>query len=511
MSWFARMWSWIKGPDAMSGMDSGRAKRYSLDQYFQDASFTYGNHLYAVVGSGGAHLKYEDIENSFSGYVSAAYKADGVVFAVIEARRLLFTEARFQWQEMTAGRPGNLADSRELDVLRRPWPNGSTGDLLARMEQDASLSGNFYAVREGRRLRRLRPDWVTIILTAPPAEAVASDVAGYLYRPGGYGSSQDPAVYLPEEICHWAPIPDPDAMYRGMSWLTPVVKEVQADKSATDHKLSFFRNAATPNIAVSLAETVTEDQFKKFITAMETSHRGVQNAYKTLYLGGGADVTVIGKDFRQLDFKAVQGAGETRIAAAGRVPPIIVGLSEGLQAATYSNYGQARRAFGDHWARPQWRSACAALETILQVPASTRLWIDDRDIAFLREDQKDAAEIAFRRAATIRALTDAGYVAESVVRAVNADDFSLLVHSGLFSVQLQPPMPGDGEGSRVSKDQVESLGTLIRSGFLPDGSLSALDLPPIPHTGLLPVTLAGAEPEPATPPPPAEEDDSEPA
>src|SRR5690554_7182910 len=49
-------------------------------------------------------------------------------------------------------------------------------------------------------------------------------------------------------------------------------------------------------------------------------------------------------------------------------------LSEGLQAATYSNYGQARRHFGDMWARPQWRSICAALETILPVPEGARLW-----------------------------------------------------------------------------------------------------------------------------------------
>lgn len=507
MDWLSRFWTWVKGPDPLAGQPA----RYGLDQYLADAMFTYGNTSYAITGTGSYGLDYEDIGNHFTAYVNAAYKSDGVVFAVIEARRLLFTEARFVFQDMRGGQTGDLVDGPDLDILRKPWPNGSTGDLLGRMEQDVSLGGNAYVVREGRRLRRLRPDWVSIILTEAPNEAVACDVAGYMYRPGGLASMADPEFYLPDEICHWAPIPDPDAQYRGMSWLAPVLDEIQADKSATKHKLNFFRNAATPNISIALKETVTPDQFEKFVEKMRAKHTGVDNAYRPLVLGGGADVKVIGADLKQLDFKNTQGAGETRIAAAGRVPPIIVGLSEGLQAATYSNYGQARRAFGDHWGRPQWRSACAALETILRVPAGHRLWIDDRDIAFLREDMKDAAEIAMQRASTIRQLTDAGYTADSVVAAVTADDFKLLRHSGLFSVQLQPPRTGeDDEPTGPTPEQINSLGVLYRSGFTPESSLSALGLPAIEHTGYLPVTLAAVEPDTPDPPPaPAPTDDPE--
>ncbi|MEU8055705.1 phage portal protein [Microbispora bryophytorum] len=386
--------------------------------------------------------KIEDVENSFCGYVDGVYKSDGIVFAVIEARKLLFTEARFQFQQMNKGRPGDLFGTPELSILENPWPNGTTGELLARMEQDVSLAGNAYVVREGRRLRRLRPDWVSIVLTAPPDEAVQSDVAGYLYRPGGLGSKADPVLYLPNEVAHWSPIPDPDAQYRGMSWLTPVIREVMSDKAATLHKSKFFEHAATPNMVVSFKESVTEEQFDSYMEDLRAAHQGASNAYKTMFLAGGADVRVVGSDFKQMDFKAIQGAGETRIAAAGSVPPIIVGLSEGLASATYSNYGMARRKFGDHWARPQWRSVCASLSVLVNVPSGARLWYDDRDIAFLREDQKDVAEIQAQKAITIRQLVDAGYTPETVVAAVQAEDFSLLQHSGLYSIQLQPPSTG---------------------------------------------------------------------
>jgi hypothetical protein len=143
----------------------------------------------------------------------------------------------------------------------------------------------------------------------------------------------------------------------------------------------------------------------------------------------------------------VQGAGETRIAAAGGVPPIIVGLSEGLSAATYSNYGQARRRFADGTMRPLWRNAAASLATLITVPTNSELWYDDRDIPFLAEDVKDAAEIQQMNAAAIRQLIDSGFEPDTVISAVTAGDLNRLRHSGLYSVQLQPPGPQQAPAS----------------------------------------------------------------
>lgn len=421
-----------------------------------DLSFGFNGNRYPLVGSLSRFGRdVEEIENNFGAYIQGAYKANGVIFATSLARSLLFTEARFAWRRLVDGRPSDLFYDSGLELLRRPWPNGTTGELLARAEQDVTAAGNFYVAVEGERLRRLRPDWVSIVLTAPPEEAVESDVKGYLYRPGGLGAKTDGKLYLPEEVAHWSPIPDPEAQYRGMSWMAPVLREVLADKAATTHKLRFFQNGATLGPVVSLKETVTKEQFADFIRAMNEAHQGADNAYKTMYVGGGASVTLSTADLRQLDFKGTQGAGETRITAAGGVPAVIVGLSEGLQAATYSNYSQARRKFGDHWARPQWRSFCAAMEPLLSAPDNAELWYDDRDIAFLREDQKDAASIQQIKAQTVRQYLDAGFSPESVIAAVEADDLGLLAHSGLYSVQLQPPGATDpaADGDQGADDQ----------------------------------------------------------
>lgn len=403
----------------------------------------------------------ERIENDFEGYVNGAYKADGIVFACILTRQLVFSEARFQWREFRNGRPGNLFGSPELALLENPWPNGTTGELLTRMEVDLSLAGNFYATiaddqgRLGRaaagpsrRISHLRPDWVTIIVGSRSGDPRAADArpVGYMYEPpvSGIGTRADPVVLMPDEVCHYSGlVPDPTARFRGMSWLTPVLREIAADRAATTHKLKFFENGASLSTVVSFDKEVGVDAFDAFVQRFKEHHRGTDNAYETLFLGAGADVSLVGADLRQLDFKATQGAGETRIAAASGVGAVVAQFSEGMQGSSLNagNYAAARRRVGDALFRPLWRTAAAALQTLVTPPRpSASLWYDDRDIAFLREDRQDIADIQNKQAQTIRALVDAGYEPKSVIDAVDAEDWTLLKHTGLFSVQLQPPM-----------------------------------------------------------------------
>ncbi|HEX5592033.1 MAG TPA: phage portal protein [Solirubrobacterales bacterium] len=405
--------------------------------------------------------KQEEPASTFEGYVQSVYKANGIVFACELARLMLFSEARFQFRRRVLGRPGELFGTDALAPLETPWPNGTTGDLLTRMIQDADLGGNFYgALRKKRgkpiRLPRLRPDWVTIILgsdSEPDSDIgfgdVDAEVLGYIYKPGGPNSGKSAQNFLAHEVVHFAPVPDPLAAFRGMSWLTPVIREVMGDQAASTHKLKFFEQGATPNMVVSFDASVQRDDFEKWMKLYEQNYGGATNAYKTMYLGAGAKAEAVGADMRNVDFKKVQGAGETRIAAAAGVPPIIAGFSEGLESATYSNYGQARRRFADGTMRPLWRQAAGSLATVIDVPRGAELWYDDRDIPFLQEDRKDEAEIQQKQAQTLKTLVEAGFTPDSAKAAVDADDMGRLEHSGLVSVQLQPPgaVPPGGPSS----------------------------------------------------------------
>jgi hypothetical protein len=136
--------------------------------------------------------------------------------------------------------------------------------------QDADLAGNFFATTRGKgknkRIMRLRPDWVTIVLgsySEPSRDIGAWDldteVIGYVYQPGGKGGGEKPQFLERDEVVHFAPIPDPLASFRGMSWLTPVIREIMGDKAATTHKLSYFENGASPNLVVSFDKDMNPD------------------------------------------------------------------------------------------------------------------------------------------------------------------------------------------------------------------------------------------------------------
>jgi 8-oxo-dGTP pyrophosphatase MutT (NUDIX family) len=156
---------------------------------------------------------------------------------------------------------------------------------------------------------------------------------------------------------------------------------------------------------------------------------------------------------KDMDYAVIQGRAESRLAAAAGVPPSWVGFSEGLQGSALNagNFNSARRRFSDGTLVHLWSEAAASLQPILAAPdPMARLWYDSR-VPFMREDAGDVSAIQQQQAATITALINSGFVPDSVTEAVKNNDWTLLKHSGLTSVQLVPPssgqdpMPGFGD------------------------------------------------------------------
>lgn len=378
---------------------------------------------------------------TFDQYARHAFGAMGepgnaVVFACVVRRMKVFSEAAFKWRSFTTKR---LFGGVELSILDAPWPGGSAGSLLARAELDASLAGNAFLRSTGDGVERLRPDWVTIV-SEIAEDALGEQVRrllGYYYDPIG-DVGRDPAYYPADEVAHWAPIPDPLAYWRGMSWMTPLVREINSDVRMADFREAFFKNAATANVIITYKDKVHGDRLAKVRQAMSAKHTGAENAFGTLVLDEGADVTIAGANMEGAAFDALQAAGETRICMAAGVPPIVAGARQGLQASAIGEYQQALRAFADLEMRPNWRGLCSALQTICPPPAGAQLWFDTTDVSALRQGEKDAADTNAQQASTLNTLIMAGFDPTSAVAAVTSGDMSLLVHTGMTSVQMQP-------------------------------------------------------------------------
>lgn len=461
------------------------------------------------------------------GSMRQAYLVNATVHAAINARQRVFSEVQFVLRNRASG---NLVHNHpSIRVLERPWPGGTSAELLKRMELDASLSGNAYVYRAASDLLQ--------ILDPAKVEVVSDgrEKSGYLYWPDGFQSGTPRPLTL-EEVAHWAPIPHPDRQFLGASWVEVVAAELRTDVKMIRHQEKFFDNAATPNLYVKVEGSMRPETRDRLRQELERRYMGVENAWKTLVMDGGATLQAVGSTFEQMDYVNTLTSTEARIASAAGVPPIIIALKAGLDAATYSNYGMAMRAFADHLIRPNWTSAVAALSQIIVEPQGSHLWYDDRMVSALRQDKDAEAQILATKASAIRTLIDGGFQPDAVIAAIEANEVDRLIghHTNLLPVQLQAPGSGEGEPDESAesepddgavsreklnvKDAVNAAGILIRSGFAPAAALQAVGLDPIEHLGLLPVTLQrpedvgaidDADDDPDAPPPDDPPDDGD--
>lgn len=441
-------------------------KRNSVDTWITDylipSTFQYGGTTYPIglKGTLGGNRAME-ITQSLPGYTSAvlgcppAFAAQDIRAAVLSQVR--FTFRNLPWVVPTARDPDNvprrLFSTQALQLLDRPWKGATTADLVTRMEWHAGLGGaSFVALRRDRdgspRLQVLRPDWCALLYgseTQPdnPGQALDGEFLGTVYWNGGpngaYGYA--PQFLLPDECIHWVPKADPLNAGSGMSWLTPAIRDLQSDALAGQHKIRYWENGATPNLVIKGLPAVTRTQFDELVDMMEERHAGAANAFRTLYLTAGADASVIGNNFHEIDFRAVTAAGETRIALLSRVPASLLGIWDGLQGSSLNagNFAAARRTFADTWVYPTLQDIAKSLAPLIKVPGDAELWFDVADMPLLHEDAKDAAEIDAVKAASIVALVNSGFEPDSAVATVAPEWVQSLEHTGMLSVQVQPP------------------------------------------------------------------------
>lgn len=430
---------------ALGRVEDEKRDGMSLSEAFTFLGQQYGLGLNQTWSAGDT----EPPPNSFDGY-DRLMRSSPVVWSAVNIRRAVFSQARFKYRQLSDGK---IFGDPSLRPLERPWPGGTSSNLLGRMLVHADAGGNAFPHRTAAgHILLLNPGWCTIVLGSelePDDPGIAEDAVfvGVLYYPGGPAKGRKPRMYFPGEVAHFAPYPDPSAHYRGMSPITPVIRDIQGDKAFTEHKLTYLDNAATPNLAIKFDASVTVEAVKAFKELFEEEHRGAANAFKTLFLGGGADPTTIGAHLKDLDYSQVQGKAETRILMALGVHPTLAGASEGLQGSSLNagNFGQARRIFSDVHLQDLWSEAAASLESLVRAKPGTELAMDGRHIPFLQDDQKDQAEIQASQAQAARTYVDGGFDPASVIAAIAANDMSLLKHTGLVSVQLQPPGTTQGD------------------------------------------------------------------
>jgi len=233
-----------------------------------------------------------------------------------------------------------------LDLLREPNPVASRAEFFEDWYSYLQIAGNAYfeavclenVVRE---LYILRPDRVKII---PGPEGWPS---AYEYGAGGRTIRfvQD-AKNAVSPIYHMA-LFHPDSDHYGLSPLEAAAYAIDIHNAAGAWNKALLDNSARPSGALVYQgkegnNNLSEDQFSRLKTELESAFQGMENAGRPMLLEGGLDWKSMGYSPREMDFIDAKHTAARDIALAFGVPPMLLGIPGDN---TFSNYAEANRNF----------------------------------------------------------------------------------------------------------------------------------------------------------------------
>ncbi|MCR9111799.1 MAG: phage portal protein [Rhodobacteraceae bacterium] len=233
-----------------------------------------------------------------------------------------------------------------LDLIRSPNPAQGRAELFEALYGQLLLTGNAYVEAVGggegqvpMELHVLRSDRMSVV---PGADGWP---VAYEYAVGGrkhrFDVSEGPAV-----VCHLKSFHPQDDHY-GFSPLQAAAQAVDVHNSASRWSKALLDNAARPSGAIVYkgAEgqgSLSNDQYDRLVSEMESHHQGARNAGRPMLLEGGLDWKPMGFSPSDMEFQKTKESAAREIALAFGVPPMLLGIPGD---ATYSNYQEANRAF----------------------------------------------------------------------------------------------------------------------------------------------------------------------
>lgn len=311
------------------------------------------------------------------------YQKNSVFFACVSALTFAFPEPPpivYQDNEPIPQHPLRL-------LLQRPNPRMGEAELMLYTMQYMAIGGNAYWYKLRNRAGRVVQLWPYHAGQIHPIPGGDNWIAGYEFETGN--GVREPIAS--EDIVHFKwPAIDPDQPWVAQSPIRAAAREVDADNEAIRYMFALLKNDAIPRTVIEMPpETdMTEQEVRRMKEQWRVKYGG-DNRGDVSVLTGGAKVQRLGLDLQEMAFDSLSRIPETRICAVMRVPPIVIGMSSGLENSTYSNAEEAERAFTRRTLLPLWRLVESEIQADLVPEFDSRSVVkfDTSRVQALQEDE----------------------------------------------------------------------------------------------------------------------------
>ena len=311
---------------------------------------------------------------------------------------------------LTLTEQGRALDAHPLlALLGRPNRHEGGQRFLESVYGHLMVSGNAYVEAVGldgaaRELFALRPDRMRVV-PGPDGWPAAYDyaVGAETVRFAQNQEGLPPILHL--TLFH------PADDHYGLSPMEAGAVALDVHNAASAWNKALLDNAARPSGALVFAgaagAALTDAQFDRLKSELETNYQGAGNAGRPLLLDGGLDWKPLSLSPKDMNFIEAKNGAAREIALAFGVPPLLLGLNGDN---THANYAEANRAFYRqtviplvkrtaealaHWLAPAYRETLAlepdldAIEALADERES--LWRRVSAAAFLSDDEKREA------------------------------------------------------------------------------------------------------------------------
>lgn len=259
-----------------------------------------------------------------------------------------FPQADFQVVEINSDGTKNPQPLHELALaIKNPNPFYSDDALWHATLSDLTVTGNAYwMIAKGEFNTLGEIWWVPSTMMRPRwKENGSSYIDWYDYTPDPSRSDQ---VYRikPEDVCHFRYGLDPNNTRLGMSPLASLLREIWTDDEAANFSASLLRNLGIPGVIIAPddidADISTEEAESIKIRYMDGF--GGDNRGEPMVMSAKVKVQVLSFSPEQMNLQSMRRLPEERVTAVLGVNAIVAGLGAGLQASTFRNYSEARKA-----------------------------------------------------------------------------------------------------------------------------------------------------------------------
>jgi HK97 family phage portal protein len=342
-------------------------------------------------------------------------------------------------------------DQPDVDTTRQAHYGAVVTSLL--------VHGNSYT----RVFRDNNGEVVNLVVLDPNTVEVKRNSIG---RKMFYIGTEDKAL-TSDEIIHIIDLAEPGSLV-GISRVSKLKDALGVATALQAYAARFFGQGATTQGVIEFPGALTAEQAKNLVDGFDSRHRGWRKAHKTGVLSGGAKYNPTSVPNDQAQFLDSRRFAVEEIARAFNIP---LHMMDVPGSASFASVEQNGLQFISHTLRPILEKIEWSYSKLLPNPSA---FIKFNFNALLRGDLQT-------RMTSYSIGTQAGFMSVNDVRRL--EDLPPVADGDQFRVPLANI---DLAQTSVIEDEkrVKMAQMLIQVGFSPEETLTALNLPEIPHTGV---------------------------